>query len=129
MAKPVWVDADLLVELHEEVIDLSGGARGVRDLGLLESALARPPNLYTYEGVDDLILLAATYAAAVSANHAFIDGNKRAAFVCMGQFLLDNGLDLSADPSEAADVFLALAAGDLTIDQLVEWLRRNVQAG
>jgi len=125
--EPLWVDADLLLQLHEEAIALSGGAQGVRDLGLLESALARPPNLHAYEGVEDLVVLAATYAAAVSANHPFIDGNKRAAFVCMGQFLADNGMTLVADPRDAADIFLALAAGELDVERLAEWLRRNVQ--
>jgi death-on-curing protein len=65
MAEPVWVDASLLLELHHDVIELSGGSHGVRDLGLLESALARPQNLFAYEGMDDLIVLAATYAAAI----------------------------------------------------------------
>ena len=127
MAEPLWVDASLLLQLHSEAIELSGGSHGVRDMGLLESALARPQNLFAYEGEGDLIVLAATYAVAVSGNHPFIDGNKRAAFVCMGQFLLDNGLDLHANKVEAADIFLRLAAGDLEIHGLAEWLRRNVR--
>ena len=129
MGEPLWVDASLLLELHSDAIELSGGSHGVRDLGLLESALARPQNLSAYEGVDDLIVLAATYAVAISGNHPFIDGNKRAAFVCMGQFLNDNGWDLHADAIEAADVFLQLAAGELDIERLTEWLRRHVQPG
>jgi death-on-curing protein len=112
---------------NDEVIVLSGGAAGVRDVGLLESALARPQNLYAYEGVADLVVLAATYAAAVSVITRSSMATKGAAFVCMGQFLADNGLSLLAAPREAADVFLALAAGDLDAEQLAEWLRRNVQ--
>lgn len=127
MAEPLWVDVSLLMQLHSEAIELSGGSHGVRDMGLLESALAHPQNLFAYEGVDDLIVLAATYAVAISGNHPFIDGNKRTAFIGMGQFLVDNGMDLVADPVEAAEVFLRLAAGELDLDRLAEWLRRNVQ--
>ena len=88
----------------------------MRDQGLLDSALARPQNRFHYEGVVDYAALAATYAGAIAANHPFIDGNKRAAFLAAGLFLDKNGLRLEADQVEAALTILELAAGKLTID-------------
>lgn len=102
----------------------SGGAVGLRDEGLLDSALARPVNRRAYEGVDDLFELAATYAIAISANHPFVDGNKRMAFMALGQFLLDNGVALTADADEATETMLKVARNELAIADLAEWLRR-----
>ena len=126
MAEPVWVDKALLLRLHEEILTLTGGASGVRDEGLLDSALARPLNRYAYEGQDDLVALAATYAVAVAKNHPFVDGNKRAAFVCLGLFLLDNGLSLEASDEDATATMLKVAAGDMDIEALAEWLKGRV---
>ena len=126
MAEPVWVDKALLLRLHEEILTLTGGASGVRDKGLLDSALARPLDRYAYEGQDDLVALAATYAVAVAKNHPFVDGNKRAAFVCLGLFLLDNGLSLEASDEDATAAMLQVAAGDMDIDALAEWLKGRV---
>ncbi len=100
----------------------------MRDRGLLESALQRPANRFHYEGAEDLCDLAATYAAAISGNHPFADGNKRAAFQAMTLFLRLNGLSLKVDQGEAAAAIYSLAAGELDIDRLAEWLRRNVRA-
>ncbi|MDR7231613.1 death-on-curing protein [Caulobacter sp. BE264] len=126
MIEPVWMDEELLLKLHEEVLRETGGACGVRDLNLLRSALARPLNRYAYEGVADLIELAATYAVAISGNHPFIDGNKRAAFMALGLFLDDNGLELIAEGDDATQTMLAVAAGELDIPALTEWLRTRV---
>ena len=91
MAEPVWLNAHLVLGLYSYVVEISGGAVGLRDEGLLQSTLARAPNRYAYEGVEDIAELAATYAVGVAKNHPFIDGDKRVAFACLGQFLEDNG--------------------------------------
>jgi death-on-curing protein len=111
LAEPVWIEIEALLALHDRSLALHGGAEGVRDVGLLESALMRPRNLYLYEHVQDIAELAATYAAAVSANHPFADGNKRAAFLCLTLFLRLNGRRLTASPARAARAMFALAAG------------------
>ena len=126
MIEPVWMNEELLLKLHDEVLRETGGAPGVRDLNLLRSALTRPLNRYAYEGVADLVELAATYAVAISGNHPFIDGNKRAAFMALGLFLDDNGLELIADGDDATQAMLAVAAGELEIPALTEWLRTRV---
>lgn len=127
MAEPKWIEPEALVVLHGRSLALHGGPEGIRDAGLLESALERPKNRYFYEGVGDLAELAATYAGAVSANHPFIDGNKRAAFVAMALFLRINGLRFSADKVDATRTVFALAAGDLSIDDLAAWIRLNLK--
>ena len=127
MAEPLWVDLRLLVDLHAEILELTGGAPGLREEGLLQSALTRPVNRFAYEGVDDLVELAAVYAVGVAKNHPFIDGNKRAAFACMGLFLLDNGLSLEATDEDATLAMRKVAAGEMDIDALAAWLRANVR--
>ncbi len=126
MAEPLWVDKELLLQLHAEILAETGGAPGLRSEALLESALARPINRYAYEGLEDLVELAATYAVAVSSNHPFVDGNKRAAFISLGQFLLDNGLELNADHDDATAIILGVAAGEVDIAALTAWLRPRV---
>lgn len=126
MTEPLWMDEELLLRLHEEVLRETGGASGIRDLNLLRSALARPLNRYAYEGVTDLIELAATYAVAISSDHPFVDGNKRAAFMALGLFLDDNGLQLIAEGGDATQTMLAVAAGELDIPALTDWLRPRV---
>jgi death on curing protein len=128
VAEPVWVLEQSVIILHNRSIALHGGAEGVRDPGLLSSALQRPQNRHHYEGVEDIPELAATYAAAVSANHPFIDGNKRAAFQCMALFLRQNGYRLTASQADAALTILALAAGKMDIQQLSGWVRINSAA-
>ncbi len=127
MNEPEWVKQEAVEVLHDKSLVAHGGVAGIRDQGLLESALQRPINRFHYEEVDDLALLAATYAAAISGNHPFVDGNKRAAFHAMTLFLRLNGLRLRVDPAEATAAIYSLAAGELDIDRLAEWLRRNVQ--
>lgn len=126
MSEPLWMDKELLIRLHEEVLRVTGGASGIRDVNLLNSALARPVNRYSYEGVTDLVELAATYAVAIASNHPFIDGNKRAAFMALGLFLDDNGLSLIADPDDATDAMMGVARGEIDISQLTGWLRSRV---
>lgn len=122
-SEPIWVLKDALLVLHDRSIALHGGAPGLRDAGLLESALARAANRFHYEGVTDTCELAATYLVALASNHPFVDGNKRTAFLAAGLFLALNGRRLVADQAEAALTVLAVAAGQRDVGQLAEWLR------
>jgi death-on-curing protein len=124
--EPVWVRGEAIRVLHERSLALHGGPSGVRDEGLLESALERPKNRFHYERVEDLVELAATYAVAVSSNHPFVDGNKRAAFHTMTLFLRANGKRLVADQADAARTIFRLAAGEIDLSELVAWLRPRV---
>jgi len=126
IAEPVWVRIEALKVLHERSLALHGGPSGVRDEGLLESALERPKNRFHYEQLADIVELAATYGLAISGNHPFVDGNKRAAFHAMTLFLRLNGLRLKADQADAARTVFKLAAGELDIAALTEWLRTRV---
>lgn len=128
MSEPIWLRKDVLTLLHDESIAAHGGAEGLRDEGLLESALARPRNLFVYEGVDDVLRLAACYAFGLAKNHAFVDGNKRIAFIACGLFLRLNGLRLTASQADAALTFLALASGELDEGQLAEWIRTHARS-
>ncbi|MBP6879100.1 MAG: type II toxin-antitoxin system death-on-curing family toxin [Phenylobacterium sp.] len=127
MAEPVWLDQVLVLALYEDVVAASGGASGVRDDGLLESALARPLNRFLYEGVSDLLELAATYAVGIARNHPFIDGNKRMAFIALGQFLLDNRVVLTASDEDATAVMMSVAKGDTDIAGLTNWLEATTE--
>ena len=111
--------------LHEESLATFGGAAGLRDEGLLDSALHRPRNLHELGGVSDLSALAAAYAHGLSRNHPFVDGNKRAAFLAIGVFLAINGRRLTASPVEAVVAMTALAAGELDEPTLAAWIRRH----
>ena len=119
-----WVDKRLLLILHDESLAEHGGAPGLRDEGLLDSALARPLNLQAY-GTPDWADLAAAYAGGLAQNHPFVDGNKRAAFLAVGLFLALNGRRLTAPQADATLVVLALAAGDLDEARFSDWLRHN----
>jgi|ERR1700689_2703703 death-on-curing protein len=122
---PRWIDERALLLLHSETLAEHGGLAGVRDPGLLDSALARPRNLHAYEPESDLARLAAAYGFGLARNHPFNDGNKRAAFLAIGLFLQINGRELTADPVEAIAVILSLAEGTLGEPKLAEWIRRN----
>ncbi len=128
-AEPKWIALEALLALHDRTIALHGGAPGVRNQGLLESALMRPINRHSYEVVSDLPELAAIYADAISSNHPFADGNKRAAFQALALFLRLNGLRLSAGQVDAARTILDLAAGKLSVDELTKWVRANSAPG
>jgi death on curing protein len=126
--QPRWITKQGLIVLQERTIALHGGATGLRDEGHLESALARPVNRFHYEGVDDICFLAATYLVGVGANHPFIDGNKRAAFLACGLFLQKNGRPLVADQPDAALMVLAVAGGERDVDLVAEWVRSRSSA-
>ena len=123
----VWIDAAVLRAVHEEQLVEHGGAPGVRDIGLFESALARPRHQAMY-GEPDLAALAAAYGYGLARNHPFVDGNKRTAFVAIELCLLLNGQQLAADDAACVLTALALAAGELTEDELAAWLRRHMTA-
>jgi death on curing protein len=122
-----WVSAELVGLIHDQQIARFGGGSGLRDEGLLLSALARPENLAAY-GDPDVAALAASYAYGIARNHPFVDGNKRTALVTAGVFLLENGYELVAPEADAVVTILALAAGDLTEDALADWIRANIIA-
>ncbi|MFA4894511.1 type II toxin-antitoxin system death-on-curing family toxin [Brevundimonas sp.] len=128
MAEPIWLDQPAMMQAHDEVIALTGGAAGLRDEGLLLSALSRPLNAYGYEGQGDITVLGATYAVAIAKNHPFIDGNKRAAFVGMVVFLARNGLRLRATQEDATATMYGVAEGKIDIDALAAWIRDNSAA-
>jgi len=122
---PRWIDEKALLLLHEESLAVFGGARGLRDRGLLESALARPLHTYAYRPESTIADLAASYALGLARNHAFVDGNKRAAFLAMGVFLAINGFRLAADQLDAIETMLAVADGSLDEKRLAAWVQRN----
>jgi death-on-curing protein len=129
LSEPVWIREIDAIHLHTQQISLFGGSTGVRDLGLLQSALARPLNLWVYsDSRPSLPKLAATYASGISSNHPFLDGNKRTAMMVSFVFLDKNGLEVTATQEDAFHTVLALAAGELTEEQLAAWFERNTAA-
>jgi death-on-curing protein len=122
-----WVDKRLLLVLHDESLAMHGGLSGIRDEGLLDSALARPEHLAVY-GEPDIAALAASYGVGLAKNHPFVDGNKRAAFLAVGLFLMVNGRRLTASQVDATLTVLAVAAGEMDEVGLGAWIRRNSAA-
>lgn len=120
----VWLSRDLILAIHDEQIAEHGGAPGLRDPGLLESALARPLNAAGY-GMPDLAELGAAYAHGICRNHPFVDGNKRTAFVALELFLSLNGVDLTASDADAVVTMLRLAAGEIDEPAFAAWIRAN----
>ena len=118
-----WVDKRALLLLHGESLAEHGGGEGIRDDGLLESALARPLNLELY-GHPHFAELAASYGFGLAKNHAFVDGNKRACFLAVGLFLYLNGYQLKATQANATLTVLALAAGDISETEFAAWIRQ-----
>ena len=125
---PAWIDKRALLLLHKESLAQFGGAGGLRDEGLLDSALARPVNKFAYEGCKDLAVLAAAYGFGLARNHPFVDGNKRAAFLAVGVFLAMNGHRLTAKPVDAIEAILALAAGSLDEAHFAGWIKTHLRA-
>lgn len=121
-----WLCVQDALVMHEEQLAEHGGLEGVRDMGLLESAPARPQNLLAC-GTPDIADLAAAYAAGVARNHPFVDGNKRTAWLLAVTFLDLNGFDLEADMVEALQVMLALAEGRLDEREFADWLRPRLK--
>lgn len=126
MAEPVWISRRLALAIHQRQLAEHGGTPGVRDEGLLESALARPRQAAAY-GDPDLAELAGRYAFGICRNHPFLDGNKRTAYVACRTFLLLNGSDLTAPAGERYRVFLALAAGEMGEDEVIGWIRGQIE--
>jgi death on curing protein len=123
--EPRWLDTDIALAIHDRQLAEHGGGSGVRDIGMLESALARPMNAWAY-GVDDPAALAAAYAFGVARNHPFVDGNKRTAWVAARLFLALNGHKLRFTAADAVRTMLALAAGELSEEELADWFRERV---
>jgi death-on-curing protein len=123
---PVGIDARAILFLHDESLATFGGARGLRDAGLLQSALARPVNHHLYKPGGDVADLAAAYAFGLAKNHPFVDGNKRTAFLVFGLFLALNGWKLETTQIDAIDTMLSLAKGTLDENALAAWVRGRI---
>ncbi|MBU8544503.1 MULTISPECIES: type II toxin-antitoxin system death-on-curing family toxin [Roseomonadaceae] len=126
MAEITWITIDVALAIHEEQISEHGGGEGLRDRGLLESALARPLNLAAYEAAD-LPALAAALGCGIARNHPFIDGNKRTAFVAVETFLGLNGFDLTADDANCVLTMLSVATGEMSEGDFAIWLRAHTE--
>ena len=124
MSEPIWLDVDEVIDMHAEQLAIFGGPEGIRDRGLLESAILRPVNQWHY-GQTDMAALAAAYAFGLARNHAFVDGNKRIAFHAMMVFLRGNDIPFAPDPAHATAIIFALAAGEVGEDGLTRWIRDN----
>ena len=127
MSEWKWVSRQVLLLLHDESLAEHGGASGLRDEGLLESALARPVNLALYEQ-PDIASLAASYGVGLAKNHAFVDGNKRAAFLAVGMFLAINGFRLYASQADATLMVMDVAAGVVDEVAFADWIRAHIRA-
>ncbi len=125
--KPVWVREDAVLAIHRRQIAEHGGLGAIRDGKLLESALAKPKNLYLYSKPKATIaMLAASYAYGLAKNHPFLDGNKRVALTVCRLFLKLNGADLKASQAEKYKIFMKLASGKLTEHKLADWIENNL---
>lgn len=131
MKEPVWIREDVVLAIHRRQLAEHGGGEGIRDHGLLGSALARPKNSLAYSSSQDepdLAMLAAAYAWGLARNHPFVDGNKRTAYVVCRTFLLLNGQDIEASAEEKYLTFLKLAEGRLSEHELASWIRNHLRA-
>lgn len=124
MKEPEWLSLDVILDIHAELIGRFGGREGLRDVGVLESALARPKHKFSY-GEHDLAALAAAYGFGLVRDHAFTDGNKRIGFAAMIVFLGLNGIDFVVPEAEATAMVLALATGEASEALLARWLREH----
>jgi len=125
MKEPRWLSLAAVLAIHEAQLTEHGGGTGIRDSGLLESALARPQQIFCYGDAPSLTELAAAYAFGVAKNHAFVDGNKRTAWVLCATFLELNGREVTAEQPDVVAVMLAVASSTITEDQLAAWLEQN----
>jgi death on curing protein len=121
---PEWLTLPIVLAIHEEQLAIYGGSAGLRDSSLLESALARPQNKWSYEAAE-LPELAAAYSYGIARNHPFVDGNKRTALLAMYTFLGINGIDFIVPEADAAAMMLGLAAGEVSEQSLARWIRDN----
>jgi death-on-curing protein len=126
MPEPVWLREELILFIHRRQILQHGGSLGLRDRGLLEASLARPRQVYAYGQNVDIARLAAAYAWAIVRNHPFVDGNKRVALVACRVFLRLNGYDLFASAKEKYGIFMDIASGKVSEEQLTDWIRRRL---
>lgn len=127
MNDPNWITKQGLLYLHEETLAAHCGKSGLRDAGLLESALSRAQNIFVYQGISDPARLAAAYAFGIARNHPFFDGNKRAAFAAIGLFLGKNGFRLTAKQSDATRVLTEVADGTLGEEELANWVHQYLE--
>ena len=127
MREPRWLKLRSLLLLHSESLAEHGGMTGLRDRGLLESAIARPQQIYAYEQDADLARLAAAYCFGLIRNHPFNDGNKRVGFLAVGLFLGINGRELVVDQVEAVQTILKVAAGEMREPALIVWIRKHTR--
>ncbi len=124
MREPKWIRGDVVLAIHRRQLAEHGGIDGIRDAGLLESALARAQNLWAYsDPKPDIAALAASYAFGIIKNHPFLDGNKRTGYAVCRSFLILNGHDIDATQEQKYEAFLAVASSDLDETGLVEWIR------
>ena len=128
MSEPLWIDEQDVLVLHDRLLALDGGAAGVRSVALLQSALARPQQLYAYGEAPNIIDMAAVYIAGIVRNHPFVDGNKRTGFVVGVLFLELNGRRFIANEEDATQAILELAAGTLDEGAFTRWMRANVKS-
>ncbi len=125
MIEPKWLTAQLVQAIHTQAVAEFGGSHGVRDIGLLESALDRPRNLYAYGDDPTLFDLAAAYCTGIVKNHPFIDGNKRTGDLTARAFLFRNGYLFEPDEGDEVNIIVALAAGEIEEDVLAQWMSEN----
>jgi death-on-curing protein len=125
MSEPRWLTLEEILITHERQLALFGGAAGIRDGGMLESALMRPQNKWQYQSAD-LAALAAAYAFGIAKNHPFVDGNKRVAFLAMAGFLRLNGVKFAPTQEAATAAILAVAAGEVSEEGLARWISDNL---
>ena len=125
MTEPIWIEEQDALALHDRLLALHGGAAGVRDAALLQSALARPQQISAYAQTPGIIDMAAAYTAGIIRNHPFVDGNKRVAFLAVGLFLALNGWRLVASQADATLTLLAVAAGEIDEATFARWLREH----
>lgn len=126
MSEPRWLAIEEVILIHERQLQRFGGAAGIRDRGALESAVNRPINQWAYEQAG-LVQLGAAYAFGIARNHAFVDGNKRAAFLSMGTFLRFNGVHFAPSQDVATAAMISLAAGDISEEAFARWIGDNVK--
>lgn len=127
MKEPIWILDEAVLAIHRRQLAEHGGSEGVRDPGLLASAMARPKNTFAYEQNVSLARLAAEYGFGIARNHPFVDGNKRTAFVACLLFLRLNGRDIEATQEEKYEAFMQLASGELSVTQLEQWIEQRLK--
>ena len=126
MREPLWLDRTFVEAIHADLIQQHGGSAGIRDSGLIDSALARPRHQWTYKRKPDLAALAAAYGWGLARNHGFVDGPKRVALMATYVFLVINGQELDVPEPEAVAVMLGVADGSLSESRFATWIRRHL---